>query len=562
MRQFSPDEQYDMLLKTHAHVFHSVIRNSCTNSTSIRSSVSVPIRFHTQLLRSMSSSITHHSSAIHPSQPDSIKQSQQIAADNRFPPVFSNSHHNYSPTLQNALTHLDSLIDWERQSRVVGQQRQMRVDSKPCQTLLHHLNNPHHSLQSIHITGSKGKGSVSTLMESALRKCGKRTGWIRSPHVVRITERIGINGHEINDDLLGNAIMKSMEAKYECEKLHSVIGKCMTWFDVLTAAGFLAMRDMNVEWAVVEVGMGGERDSTNVLYSPVSIITNIYLEHADIIGPTRADIACEKAGIIHANAVCITSVDKNDREVATPIENRVKQTKNARLVYVESGKNISIRDENVCTARTAWKEMLAAGLLTESEYHNGLLDDAHCEKALKQLIGRAETLLVRNREFVQVPFLVDGAHVAESVYRVIHEVCQSNEAVDLKLIVIVAVGREKDSKGISKSILSVDSVCDVICTQIGTEKPYLSSREMYDTLNQVQSEMNLNRNVNVYEEMNVQNAVEVALKLTESTSASSHRHFIRENLSNKTKTMIIGIGSLHLIGKLRPMLASKTKTIE
>lgn len=154
------------------------------------------------------------------------------------------------------------------------------------------LGNPERGLAAIHVAGTNGKGSVSAICEAALRTMGLPVGRYTSPHLVRVNERFLLNGREASDDELAGALD-------EVEAAAARAGLEPTFFEALTACAFVLFRRAGIRLAVLEVGMGGRWDATNVLEAPlVSVITHIALDHCDILGDTLEAIAAEKAGII------------------------------------------------------------------------------------------------------------------------------------------------------------------------------------------------------------------------------------------------------------------------
>lgn len=147
---------------------------------------------------------------------------------------------------------------------------------------------PHRRFLSLHLGGTNGKGSVSALCESALRMAGRRTGLYTSPHLVSFAERIRIDGHPVDRDLL-----LACEARLRPEIERSGA----TFFEATTAIAFLCFAEAGVDVAVVEVGLGGRLDSTNVLAPVATAVTNVALDHVEYLGGTLAQIAGEKAGI-------------------------------------------------------------------------------------------------------------------------------------------------------------------------------------------------------------------------------------------------------------------------
>jgi len=165
------------------------------------------------------------------------------------------------------------------------------------------VGNPEKRFRGVHVAGSKGKGSTAAMAESILRKAGYNAGLYTSPHLVRFNERVRVNGTEISDRRLVALVSK---LRREMEK--SGIG--LTYFEFVTALAFRHFADSGVDFAVVETGMGGRLDATNVLLPMVSVITNIEKEHALYLGNTLQKIAVEKAGIIKSGVPVVTAERK------------------------------------------------------------------------------------------------------------------------------------------------------------------------------------------------------------------------------------------------------------
>src|SRR4051794_2193757 len=158
------------------------------------------------------------------------------------------------------------------------------------------LGDPHLDLACVHVAGTNGKGSTSAMVESIARAAGLRTGLYTSPHLCRFAERIRLDGEPIDDDAFAAA-------------LDRVLGGCradLTVFESLTIAAFVAFHDAGVELAVIEVGLGGRLDATNAIRAPLcTAITSIGLDHTEYLGPTIADVAREKAGILKPGAPAV-----------------------------------------------------------------------------------------------------------------------------------------------------------------------------------------------------------------------------------------------------------------
>jgi len=155
--------------------------------------------------------------------------------------------------------------------------------------LLAHVGNPHLQLKAVHVAGTNGKGSTSHLLAAALQASGRKVGLFTSPHLVSLTERIRINGVPIPEEVVADVIT---EHKTFLDELQP------SFFETMTALGFWYFVQQKVDIAVVEVGLGGRLDSTNVLTPILSVITNIGLDHTEFLGNTLTQIAKEKAGII------------------------------------------------------------------------------------------------------------------------------------------------------------------------------------------------------------------------------------------------------------------------
>ena len=185
---------------------------------------------------------------------------------------------------------------------------------------LHKLGNPQKNMKVIHIAGTNGKGSVASTLANILRCAGFNVGLYTSPHLVEYTERIRINNVEIS---------KEDFAKYVsnvCE-----LADNLTEFEILTAAAFKYFSDKKVDCVVLETGLGGRYDATNVCENTLAIITSISLDHTDRLGDTYEKIAYEKAGIIKENSTVITASYNKGFETIW----HVAQEKNAKLICVD-----------------------------------------------------------------------------------------------------------------------------------------------------------------------------------------------------------------------------------
>jgi dihydrofolate synthase / folylpolyglutamate synthase len=185
--------------------------------------------------------------------------------------------------------------------------------------LLDRLGNPQQNLRIVHIAGSKGKGSTSAMLASVLQQAGYRTGLFTSPHLVHVEERIQVNSQCINREELAGIMAQVARAVTELETARPALLP-VTFFEVATALGFLHFARRRVELAVIEVGLGGRFDSTNVCRPLVSILTSISFDHTQQLGNTLAQIAFEKAGIVKPDRPTVSGVRNGEaREVIEKI---------------------------------------------------------------------------------------------------------------------------------------------------------------------------------------------------------------------------------------------------
>ncbi len=207
-----------------------------------------------------------------------------------------------------AIDYLMSFTDMERGFQASASPT-MSLGS--MRSLLSRLNDPHLGRHTVHVTGSKGKGSTSAMIAAILRRSGATTALYLSPHLHSFTERIAINGDAISPEEFAAGLQAIREA-VEAER-GSVHGNVST-FGILTALFFWLVRAQlpRIEWQVVEVGLGGTFDATNVFDSPdLAVITPISLEHTAILGNTVAEIARDKAGIIKAGSTCVLAPQRD-----------------------------------------------------------------------------------------------------------------------------------------------------------------------------------------------------------------------------------------------------------
>jgi dihydrofolate synthase/folylpolyglutamate synthase len=211
------------------------------------------------------------------------------------------------PAIGAALDYLRTFTDYEQ---TLPSDASRTFDLERTKKLLAALGDPHRGRPCIHVTGTKGKGSVVLLADAIIRAHGVRTFRYMSPHVERINERIALGGADVSDERLAEAIF-ALRPVIEAAK-SSVPSDPPTFFEVMTATGFFLAREGGAEADVVEVGLGGRLDATNVVDPTLAVITSIGLDHTRILGRTRDKIAAEKAGIIKPGKPVLLGLGRGD----------------------------------------------------------------------------------------------------------------------------------------------------------------------------------------------------------------------------------------------------------
>ena len=204
------------------------------------------------------------------------------------------------------------------------------------QALLDKLDNPHLKFPCVHVAGTNGKGSVCAMIESVLRAAGCRTGLYTSPHLVRVNERIKIDGTSIPDTELQEALGRGVEADDTLVKQRG--NRPSTFFELLTAMAFDYFKRSGIDIAVLETGMGGRLDATNVIVPVVSVITRLDIEHTAYLGDTLAEIAAEKCGIIKPGRPVIT-IEQDEEALA--VIHRIAAERGCRLVL--ANESVTVR---------------------------------------------------------------------------------------------------------------------------------------------------------------------------------------------------------------------------
>jgi dihydrofolate synthase/folylpolyglutamate synthase len=354
------------------------------------------------------------------------------------------------------------------------QPHHMVPDLDRITTLMDLLGSPQRSYRAVHVTGTNGKTSTARMIETLLRAFGLRTGRYTSPHLVSVTERIVIDGEPLSDEAFARAYddiapyLEMVDAASLAEG-----GERVTFFELLTALAFAAFADAPVDVAVVEVGMGGAWDATNVLAADTTVLTPVALDHPEL-GPTPAAIAREKAGIVHEGALLVSAAQLP--EVDQVVLDRIAEV-HGRLV--REGPDIAVVDRRtalggqVVTLRTrggvypdlflplhgahqAHNALLAVAAVEEllagpaggssDDPEAGPLDHATLAEALAEVTSPGRLEQVRTAPTV----LLDAAHNPAGARAL---AAALGEAFSFRSLVgVVGVLADKDARGIFEAL--------------------------------------------------------------------------------------------------------------
>lgn len=223
---------------------------------------------------------------------------------------------------EEATDYLYGLIDYEKITRFTYD-----FDLNKFEDFLARVDNPHRKLKrSVLVAGTKGKGSTAAMISSALQAAGLQVGLFTSPHLVTVRERIRVNGQMIPEEDFA-ALIAELKPHIE-DELHCYY---RTVFEILTTMAFLYFYRQGVDFAILEAGLGGRLDSTNVVHPLLSVITPISYDHTEVLGDTLTEIATEKAGIIREGGIVVSSPQPEEAKV---VIERTCVEKKARLILV------------------------------------------------------------------------------------------------------------------------------------------------------------------------------------------------------------------------------------
>jgi dihydrofolate synthase/folylpolyglutamate synthase len=277
-----------------------------------------------------------------------------------------------------------------------------------------HLHNPHHVFKTLHVAGTNGKGSVSHSLAAILQKHGYKTGLYTSPHLIDFRERIRVDGKMCTEEFVVDFVKQHQKFIQSLKP---------SFFEITVAMAFDYFRQEGVEIAVIEVGLGGRLDSTNIINPELSIITHIAYDHQDLLGNTLAEIGYEKAGIIKPNTPVL--IGRKQKETETIFEAKAR-LENAPLFYAEEiATNNTIKTElQGVHQQENLKTVLAALSVLENKkgytWKNNLIEEGLLNiNKLTGLRGRWEVLRAQNPKII-----VDTAHNQEGLEVVLKQILQ------------------------------------------------------------------------------------------------------------------------------------------
>jgi len=358
---------------------------------------------------------------------------------------------------EEAFSYIGSFINFERSKKQTI--RDYRLDR--MKQLLDHFGNPEKSFKTIHLAGSKGKGSTAMFLASALNATGEKTGLYSSPHISDYRERISLGGRFFEETIYIKTVSE-IEKGIKTFILDNETGSDEpTTFELLTLMAFMIFKKAGCTWAVIETGIGGRLDATNVITPEASVITHIEMEHADILGDTIEKIASEKAGIIKHRVPVFTGyleqksesiIAKKAALMEAPLQNLSSAVKSFHTELSDNGTIVRFTDQS------SKKLILNLSMIGKVQAENAVLawftlkgilnPDASLQK--KIIIGINKSVLPGRFEIIKknkTTFVFDGAHTPVSISRLLES---WNSIFKGKGILIFGSVADKNPSGMAK----------------------------------------------------------------------------------------------------------------
>ena len=334
-----------------------------------------------------------------------------------------------------------------------------------------YLGEPQNSYKVIHITGTNGKGSTSTTVERVLLEAGYKVGKYTSPHILEFNERISFNGKYISNE----DVAKYYERVKKIIEEHNIQA---TFFEVTTAMMFDYFRDMKADYVILEAGMGGKYDATNICDNVVSVITNVALEHTEYLGDTIYKIAHEKAGIIKNCPYAIFA--DNNPDVKKAIEEETDKYINVLEKYKDSTYELDFKtfSTNIFINGSKYEY----SLFGDYQYKNFLcayevlkylnIDEKIIQEAVKKVVWQC-----RFEVFSKEPLVIfDGAHNLAGVDELTKIISQHFSKDEVTIL--VSILKDKDRKSMFKRLNEISN--KIILTSIPDNPRASTAKELYD----------------------------------------------------------------------------------
>ena len=338
----------------------------------------------------------------------------------------------------------EQLLEWLFSKQRFG----INPSLERTQTLLQRLGNPQNLFKSVLVGGTNGKGSTSATLASMLNASGTKTGLFTSPHLSYFSERFMVEGRALGDPLI-------LSMLHFLKPFAEDIGA--TFFEITTALGFLLFADSGVKIAVIEVGVGGRFDATNILEPELSIITGVALDHVQYLGNTVEKIAFEKAGIMRSGKICLTGA----KGAALEVLRQQASEKNTSLLVLDNDIWLELQamtwNETNVKIKSPWGEVqVASPLLGQHQGRNIAL-----AVSAAQALGASETFIQQGAKLTAWPgrlelldykghkVLLDGAHNPEAA-EVVKQTLESLQTVPLTLV--FGVAQDKDIHEVLKPL--------------------------------------------------------------------------------------------------------------
>ena len=325
-----------------------------------------------------------------------------------------------------------------------------------------HLNNPHNNFKSIHIGGTNGKGSCSHMLSSILQEANYKVGLYTSPHLFDFRERIKINGDMISKD----SVLKFMHENFDFFESNN-----FSFFEMTVGLAFDYFSKNKVDIAIIEVGMGGRLDSTNIINPILSIITNISLDHTRFLGSNIYDIAKEKAGIIKENIPLV--IGETQQEIS-PIFNDIAKSKNSEIIFADH----HIYDNYDSDLKGNYQKKNIKTVLKSTEILKQLdykINDSHIKTGLNN-VSNNTGLQGRWQVIQRKPMIIcDTAHNEAALREVISQLMDM-EYSDLHFI--IGFSNDKNLKKISK-IFPEDSKYYFVQSKVGRARDAKEVRDIF-----------------------------------------------------------------------------------